>query len=63
MKQCDRCGKETRVRIMSVFNTDDICMECKEAEKKHPRYQEAREAEADAVRRGDYNFPGIGWEP
>lgn len=63
MKQCDRCGKETRVRIMSVFNTDDICMECKEAEKKHPRYQYAREAEADAVRRGDYNFPGIGWEP
>lgn len=63
MPKCDRCGKETRSHIMSRFNTQDICMECNEAETKHPRYREACEAEEAAVRRGDYNFPGIGWEP
>jgi len=58
--KCDRCGKETRIHIMSMFNTEDICMECKDAEEKDPRYQEARAADEAAIRRGDFNFPGIG---
>jgi hypothetical protein len=32
-----------------------------EAEKRHPRYQEALDAETLAVMHGDYNFQGIGW--
>lgn len=61
--KCQRCRKETSIHIMSMFNTQEICMECKDAEEKDPRYQEAREAEEAAIRRGDYNFRGIGWEP
>jgi hypothetical protein len=45
---------------MSMFNTQTICMECKEAEKKDPRYQEARAADEAAIRGGNFNFPGIG---
>ena len=45
---------------MSFFNTDTICMGCEENERKHPKYKEAKEAEAQAVASGDYNFPGIG---
>ena len=47
--------------MMSKFNTELICMECIAAEKKHPLYKEAAQKELEAVQRGDYNFPGIGW--
>lgn len=60
MPNCERCGKEGLATIMSIFNTDLICLECKEKEKQHPKYEEARAAEEAAVKRGDYNFPGIG---
>ena len=58
--RCGRCKKETDIVIMSRFNTDDLCLDCEEAEKKHPGYEEARQAELEACRRGDFNFPGIG---
>lgn len=62
-KFCQRCGSEMRGSIMSTFNTQIICFDCKDQEMKHPDYERAREAEMEAVRRGDYNFPGIGWTP
>ena len=46
---------------MCYFNTEIICLKCKEKEKSHPRYEEARKAENEAVKRGDYNFGGIGY--
>ena len=45
---------------MSRFNTERICMACSAKEKKHPRYQEAVDAEMEAIRCGNYNFQGIG---
>ena len=60
-KKCDRCGGDLKVRIMSRFNADCICMKCAEEERQHPDYQKAADAELAAVRRGDMNFPGIGW--
>jgi len=60
MPICDRCGKETQATIMSTFNTEMICLECKAKERAHPDYERARAAEARAVRAGDYNFPGVG---
>jgi hypothetical protein len=52
---CDRCGKTT----MSAFNQDVICIPCKDEEKNDPDYDAAVKAEHAAIRRGDYNFPGI----
>jgi hypothetical protein len=46
---------------MSWFNTDCICKECDEKEKAHPRYKEAKEAELEQVKKGNYNFEGIGF--
>ena len=57
---CDRCGKETSVHIMSMFNTEEICMDCKAAEEQRPDYKDAVEIDNAAIRRGDYNFPGMG---
>ena len=57
---CDRCGKLTSSYIMSIFNTDEICFDCQAREREHPLYERARRAEDVAVRRGDYNFPGVG---
>jgi len=57
---CDRCCRPTNITIMSKFNKDIICMPCKEEEKMHPEYKKASDAELDAVKRGDYNFDGIG---
>ncbi len=59
---CDRCGNSLRNgRIMSMFNLDVLCMECKNKEMTRPDYAQARDREAEAVRSGDYNFPGIGY--
>jgi hypothetical protein len=57
---CDRCYKEATVTTMSYFNTDTICMDCRDREKAHPNYEQAREADNAACRQGNYNFSGIG---
>lgn len=60
-KNCDRCGKDLKGgRIMSMFNEDCICMECKEKETKDKNYKLARNKELEEVRKGNYNFKGIG---
>ncbi len=59
-ENCDRCGEPTKgTTTMSVFNQDVICMDCKEAEKNDPDYELAKNTEADEVRKGNYNYPGI----
>ncbi len=60
MRTCDRCQVKTLSTIMSFFNQDVLCMDCKDKEKAHPRYAEAVKAEFEACNSGDYNFPGIG---
>jgi hypothetical protein len=46
-----------------MFNTQDLCHDCKAAERNHPKYREAADAEMAAVRNGNYNFPGVGLPP
>lgn len=59
-KHCDRCGKPLdRGRIMSMYNTDCICLECADKERKRFDYSEASKAEFNAVRNGNLNFEGI----
>lgn len=47
---------------MSMFNEDVICMVCKEAETKHPNYEKACKADLEEIKKGNYNFEGIGYE-
>ncbi len=60
---CDRChaSLEGKSRQMSKFNTDCLCPKCTAEERQHPDYRKAADAEMEAVRHGDYNFPGVGW--
>jgi len=59
-KRCDRCHKELKDgRIMSMFNTDCICMECWQKEMKDEDYKEAVEAENAEIRKGNFNYEGI----
>jgi len=59
---CDRCGALlTGGFTMSRFNTDALCRQCLAEERQHPDYQLAADAEREAVKRGERNFPGIGW--
>lgn len=59
---CDRCGKSLKDgRIMSQFNEDCLCLECKSNEEKHPDYNKAITAEIKEIKRGNYNFKGIGF--
>jgi hypothetical protein len=60
MTRCDRCYRETRAHIMSMFNEDVLCLDCKKKEEQHPDYERARRIEGEAVRSGQYNFPGVG---
>lgn len=59
MEKCERCGKENCGLIMSMFNTQMICFDCKEREKKRPDYREAVRRECEEVRKGNYNFKGL----
>jgi hypothetical protein len=59
-ENCDRCKTKLSVRIMSIFNTDTICLHCKRREEAHPLYAKAKQAELEAVLRGDRKFKGIG---
>lgn len=56
---CARCHADDSM-IMSFFNTEMICLGCQEKERNHPKYEEARAAETEALRSGDRNFQGIG---
>jgi len=54
--KCSRCGDEANVWSMSFFNTDKCCMPCLDDEEMAPTYPEAKDAERQAVLRGDYNY-------
>lgn len=59
-KTCDRCGGSLeKGRIMSMFNTDCICMVCLEKEKKDKDYDKAVKADHEEIRKGNYNYKGI----
>ncbi len=56
---CDRCGKPTGGHtIMSMFNNDVICMNCKEEEKNDPEYEAASKAEREELTKGNRNYKG-----
>ncbi len=58
---CDRCGESTThsSTTMSIFNTDVICMSCKDKERKDPEYKAASIAETEAYRNGVKDFQGV----
>lgn len=61
-KHCDRCGGSlSGGRTMSMFNEDCICMECKEKERQRADYGKAVEADHTEIKKGNYNFKGIGY--
>jgi hypothetical protein len=57
---CQRCNKETIGHIMSMFNTQLICFGCKDSESKREDYDRARDADREAMKKGNYNYKGIG---
>lgn len=60
-RNCDRCGGGLeKGRIMSMLNEDCICMDCKDKETKDKNYEKARDREIEEVKKGNYNFKGIG---
>ncbi len=57
---CERCLNPSNISRMSIFNTQMICLDCQTKEEAHPDYDNAKKEELDAVRNGNYNFPGVG---
>lgn len=58
---CERCHKPTNgITIMSMFNEQIICMDCKGKEKQRPDYDKAVQADIAEIKKGNYNFGGIG---
>lgn len=47
---------------MSMYNEQLICMECKDKETKRGDYDKAVEADHKEIRKGNYNFKGIGFK-
>ena len=59
--KCDRChGSLDGGRICSMYNQQTICMTCKEKEQQRADYRKAVEADHAEIRKGNYNFQGIG---
>jgi hypothetical protein len=45
-----------------MYNEQTICMECKKKESRRADYSKAVKADHDEIRKGNYNFKGIGLE-
>lgn len=45
---------------MSMYNYEIICMDCKSAEKKRDDYKKAVDTEMAEIKKGNYNYEGIG---
>ena len=60
MQNCNRCNTQTNITTMSMFNTQMICIPCKDTEKQHTKYKEAEQADIEAIKNKNYNFEGIG---
>ena len=61
-KHCDRCGGSLEAgRTMSMYNEDCICMNCKAKEEGRTDYDEAVRADHAEIKKGNYNFKGIGF--
>ena len=59
--KCERCNdRNSPVTTMSMFNTEEICIPCKDKERLHPKYAEAQKAEQEQIKQGNYNLQGIG---
>ena len=58
--RCERCKSKADWTTMSRFNTQMICPVCEIKEKAHPLYKVAKDREMEEVRRGNYNYAGIG---
>lgn len=59
-RNCDRCGGSLKQgRIMSMFNTQCICLKCSKEEKQDKDYNKAVEADHREIKKGNYNFKGI----
>ncbi len=56
---CQRCFKDANCLIMSMFNTDMICIKCSEKEKGHPNYDKAVQEDIEQIKKGNYNYKGI----
>ena len=62
VSKCDRCGGSLEGgRILSMFNTDVLCMKCKDEERKRPDYKAAQEADIAEIKKGNYNFEEMGY--
>jgi hypothetical protein len=43
-----------------MYNEEVICMSCKDAEKKRSDYKQAHDADVAEIKKGNYNYEGIG---
>ena len=57
---CDRCKRETNEVDLSMFNTEDICIVCRNREQRHKDYGKALDAGIEAMANGNFYFDGIG---
>ena len=58
---CQRCtGKTHGITTMSMFNNDILCMPCKNKEVAHPLYGAAVDMDNNEIKKGNYNFEGMG---
>lgn len=59
-KTCDRCrGSLKNGRIMSMYNTECICIECQRKERLNEDYDLAVKADHEEIKKGNYNYKGI----
>ena len=61
--KCDRCGGSlAEGRILSMYNEDVLCLKCKDAETRREDYEDAVKADHEEIRKGNFNFKGIGYK-
>ncbi|HIL98560.1 MAG TPA: gamma-glutamylcyclotransferase [Pseudomonadales bacterium] len=58
--RCQECYEESSSYTMSMYSTALVCLQCKDKETRRPDYKDAVAADEAEIRKGNFNFEGIG---
>lgn len=58
--RCQRCRVKSYSYIMSMYSVTLICSLCSDKERERPDYDEAAKTESNEVKKGNFNYEGVG---
>ncbi len=58
--RCQRCSEKSYSYTMSMYSTALVCGRCWNKEREREDYGKAVEADENEIRKGNFNYKGVG---